>query len=62
MPAARAGKLLAASGLQPHRPARNEGQMRAEVFDQHLLLAAEAAAETRLDDADSFYGQADEWR
>ena len=59
MPAARAGKLLAAGGLQPHRPARNEGQMRAKVFDQHLLLAAEAAAQPWLNYANSFDRQAD---
>ena len=57
MARARAGKLLLAGVLKAHRPAGRQGQMGAEVFDQHLLLAAKAAADARLDHPDLAQGQ-----
>jgi len=44
-------EFLFARVLQPHRPVGLHGQVCADVLDQHLLLDAEAAADTRLDHA-----------
>ena len=38
--------------------ARGNGQMANDIFDQHLLLDAKAAANARLDDANSLWRQA----
>ncbi len=50
---ARAGELLLARVLETHRATGGDGEMRTEVFDQHLLLAAKAAADARLDHTDA---------
>ena len=61
---ARAGgtELLLASILEFDRPAGRNCQMGAQVFDQHLLLAAEAAADTRFHDTDPADRQAEQGR
>ena len=60
MARAGAGELLGAGVLKTHRPAGRNGQVRTEIFDQHLLLAAEAAADARLDHADALDRQPDQ--
>ena len=58
----RGGELLLARQLELDRPAGREHEMADDVLDQHLLLAAEAAADARLDDADPLDRQAEERR
>ena len=45
-----------------HWSARSDGQMSRDILDQHLLLAAEPAADARLDDPDTLDGQAQDRR
>ena len=49
MPAARHVELFFARVFDLHRPARGQRQRAANIFQQHLLLAAESAADARLD-------------
>ena len=49
MAAARHVELFLARVLDLHRPARGQRQRAADIFQQHLLLAAESAADARLD-------------
>ena len=58
MTRARAGEFLRPRVLEAHRSAGGNGQVRAEVFKQHLLLAAKPAANARLDDPDAAQRQA----
>ncbi len=51
VPGARHEELLVARVLQLDGPVRGEGERGADVLDHHFLLAAEAAADPRLDHA-----------
>ena len=55
-------ELLLARELEPDRPACGEHEVADDVLDQHLLLAAEAAADARLDHADALHGKAEQRR
>ena len=59
---ARRGQLLLARVLEPHRAAGAQGEHPAQVLDEDLLLAAEAAADARLDHADAADGDAEQGR
>src|ERR1039457_2874716 len=50
MAGARHVKLFLAGELDLHGTPRGQGESAANVFEQHLLLAAESAADARLDD------------
>ena len=62
MARARRAQLLLAGELEAHGPARAQGQHPAQVLDEDLLLAAEAAADARLDHADAADGDAEQGR
>ena len=55
-----AGELLGPGVLEAHRAARGDGQVGGQVLDEHLLLAAEAAADAGLHHPDAAHGQANE--
>jgi len=55
-------ELLLARILHLDRPPGCDGQVRADVLDQHFLFVAKAAADARLDDPDTFDGQAEHRR
>ena len=56
MAAARHVELFLARVFDLHRPARGQGQRAADVFQQHFLLAAEAAADAGLDHVHALTG------
>ena len=60
MARAGAGELQLARKFEAHGPTGGNGQMRAQVLDQHLLLAAKAAADARFDHADALDRQPDQ--
>ena len=60
MACAGGAKLHLARVFELDRAASCYGEMGAQVFDEHLLLAAEAAADARFHDADAADGQAEQ--
>ena len=60
MPDARRRELLLAGQLESDGPPGGEHQVADDVLDQHLLLAAEASADARLDHADALHRDAEE--
>ncbi len=53
-------ELLLARELEADGPARGEHEVADDVFEEHLLFAAEAAADARLHDPDAFHREAEQ--
>ena len=62
MPGPARNKFFLAGEFQSDWTTGGNGQVGDDVFDQHLLLCAEATADTRLNYSNVFDVASDEWR
>ena len=62
MTSARRDELLLTVEHQPHRPLGGQREVADDVFDEHLLLGAEAPADARLHHPDVLHLQAEQRR